>query len=442
MIILSLLILIAGCTPQSDEPAGEAADGDTTAVPPTTLYPPTATATETAVPTSTLTPTATKPPSPASTPAPTATDTPSPAPKPTMTPLAVQIGPFRRVGPVPDVGLHRLHIDSHGRLYLIADSIMQFDDENWTPYLDNFEGHFVGIDADGRVWTRNESGTQVAAWNGESWQTYGAEAGWLPVEEALFAPVPRQNIVVDAHGRTWLVTAADTRVLEAGVWTIHNADTMGLPLPDNPDSSWPTFTIAAIGNNVWVGQCHWSGPGPVGGNGAAVFDGAQWTTIYDKGCVNGIVSANSGEIWFNLGGALGKVNPSDGQVNIYPPPELDSGWYGFAEALFVDADGRPWPVLAVCGGASCYNGIDSFRVETDDQWTKVLPDLEEPYLQIIAAAGTTWVFVPGQIMQLTAGELQPVADLNVFLEDVVVEEDGRLWFVVVEENGRSLWTHP
>ena len=70
----------------------------------------------------------------------------------------------------------------------------------------------------------------------------------------------------------WLVTSSDVRSFDGQNWTVYSAEEMGLPLPDNPEDQWATFTLAISPQEdiIWVGQCFWIGPGPSGGSGVSI----------------------------------------------------------------------------------------------------------------------------------------------------------------------------
>lgn len=53
------------------------------------------------------------------------------------------------------------------------------------------------------------------------------------------------------------------------------ADQMGLPLPVDLENERSVYSIAHMEqtNTIWVGQCLWLPPGPVGGHGVVVYNG-------------------------------------------------------------------------------------------------------------------------------------------------------------------------
>ncbi len=403
--------------------------------------------------------------SPTATPiAPIATHTGSPAlptraaspETPTHTPTPVIAGPFSSVplpAGFPYETLTILQASPDGRLWLRSgQTILVLADEVWSIYLADFSGKLLGLDSTGRAWVVNESGSEIAAWDGNEWRTFGEAEGWVLLEDYGDGRTP-VGIVSDHMDQVWLGTGQDVRMFDGSQWRIFTAEDMGLP-PRSEGDLLATFTVAFLENagGVWVGSCYWTGPGPDGGPGVLRFDGASWRRAgaeVSSGCTTAIQGDDQGRVWIGLNGDLWRFDPASGEWTQFTSPDSPMGgssFFNWVPVIVLDAADEPWVEALVCGGGGC-GGEILYRVR-EGTWIQIM-EMNSHYFRklVFDAAGTPWLFVeayswddvPGQIYRVVDDQLELVAQMRLRAVDVTVDLLGRVWFVVEGEQGLQLW---
>ncbi|MEA3339114.1 MAG: hypothetical protein U9R15_04025 [Chloroflexota bacterium] len=395
------------------------------------------------------------------------TITPTPTLAPTFTPIlrtpiptpileSATVGPFRSVAAVDDVlpgNFERLHASADGALWLITDQgVAKLVDDTWTTYLTDFVGALAGIDAIGRIWVVSEDTTQIAAlrqaqgaaWDGDSWTAYGADAGWTPIPlKEWYGDVGWGQS--DELGRFWLATSQDVRLFDGERWTVFTPEDMGMG-EVGPEEQWATFAlrVSKSTGDVWVGECDWCGPGPFGGQGARWFDGQVWRgadSPVGSGCATVIEEDSAGRIWLGVDEILWRYDPASGEWAEFAPPESPVEWerFGFAHAIALDPADDPWPMLVLCSGASCYGNLVHYHLR-DGVWTQigeVIPYPEALQKLLFDADGTPWLFWGG-IYRIAGGAPELAATL--YVRSAAVDGAGRVWFVAYYQGRDVLWT--
>jgi hypothetical protein len=433
LVSLTLLLAVA-CRPAATPP-------------PTTTSSsiPTSKATLTNTPSPTNTP---FPPAPTPTPRPTRTPHPTGTPKPTLTPTLTPTplpDIFRPVIPIDEESLgnsRELHTSPDGTLWLITEqSVARLLDDTWSVYLSDYAGHVAGIDATGRVWVISEDNSQISAWDGGSWTVYGAEEGWTPLADTWYHYASGGQS--DAMGRLWFGTSQDVRVFDGERWTVIPPEGMGMGPPMN---EWlgGEFKVSILNSGaVWVLECDWGGPGPFGGRGARWFDGTTWhgaDSPVASGCATVITEDDAGRVWMGVEENVWRYDPASGAWAKFAPPEPPiEGRFGFLEHLAVDSSGDPWPMIVICGGASCYGKIALYHVH-DGVWTQI-GDVAEYDIQwgpIFDADGTPWVFWDdGSVYRIVQDTPELMSSL--YARSAVVDGSGRVWFLAWYDGRAWLW---
>jgi WD40 repeat protein len=386
---------------------------------------------------------------------PTPTPTPpGPSPMPTLDLEALSTGPFRPVVTVDDVleedfWYLNLHVTPDGTVWLYSKrQVAVLRDDAWSMYMAGFAGTVIGIDDAARVWAVNEDFTEISVWNGAYWVDYDAEDGWTPIEEIEYAWQPvRQGVHTDRAGRTWIATARDVRVFDGERWTVFTRQDMGMAPLEYPDEE-NIFSITILEGDpeVWVGECDWAGPGPMGGQGARWFDGQNWQgadTPIGQGCAGPIAQDSAGRVWIGVEGVLWQYDPASGWAS-FEPPELEPPWdqlrIGVVLSLSLDASDDPWVSFLTCGGASCDSPVLLYHLH-DGAWTCI----EETGVgwftgggyAVFDVAGANWLF--REVVYLLEGdELEPVAALPP--QDIAVDAAGHIWLLARYEGQGWLWT--
>jgi hypothetical protein len=454
IIFVSLILLLAiACIPTATPlptnipisvPTSEVTSTSTPS-PTNTILPPTNTFSP-----STLTPmpTLTRTPRPTKTPKPTATPLPTPIPLPDI---------FRQVAPIDKELLgngRELHASPDGMLWLITEKgVARLVDGAWNVYLSDYTGKLAGIDGSGRVWVVSEDGSEISAWDGApspdgapsgdggDWTTYGADAGWTPLVESWYYYASGGQS--DALGRLWFGTSQDVRVFDGERWIVITPADMGMG-PPTRDGLEIVFGVTVLESGaVWVRECEWGGPGPFGGRGVRWFDGATWhgaDSPVASGCATEIAEDEAGNVWMGVEENLWRYDPASGAWTEFTPPEPPiEGRFGFLDNLAVDPSGDPWPMIVICGGASCYGNIALYHVH-GGVWNQV-GDVEDYDLQwgpVFDADGTPWVIWDGDVCRIVEDTLELMAPL--YARSAITDNSDRIWFLAWYGGQDWLWT--
>jgi hypothetical protein len=407
----------------------------------------TSTSTPSLTPTSTSIPLTLTPTSrPTKTPTPTATPTPTPVPLPEM---------FHRVIPADEVfgGIGRLYSSPDGELWAITEEgVARLEGGSWNLYLTDYTGRLAGIDGSGRVWVVSGDGSEISAWygapspdgapsgDGGSWTTYGTDAGWTPLTESWYHYA--HGGYSDALGRLWFATSQDVRVFDGERWIVFSPEDMGMGPPVGEDLDI-VFGVAILeSGTVWVRECEWGGPGPFGGRGVRWFDGS-WhgaDSPVASGCATAIAEDGAGNVWLGVEEYLWRYEPASGAWTEFAPPEPPiDGRFGFLHNLAVDPSGDPWPMIVICGGASCYGSVALYRVR-DGVWNQIGGVAEYDGTQrgpLFGADGTPWVFWGWGVYRIVEDTPELMAPL--YARSIVMDGSGRVWFLAWYEGRDWLW---
>lgn len=401
---------------------------------------------QTQKPTETITPkpaasqTPTRTITPTNTPTPTHIITPTRTPTPTLPPPQGVFLPFTSIVAVLPGTVTGLYATVDGALWLVTDrGVANLVDATWNVYSADFAGKLVSVDEVGRVWVLNEDASEISAWDGETWAVFDQDAGWIPLVD-WFINVNWGE--VDGSGRLWLTTSQDVRVFDGERWEVYIPEDMGMGPPEFDDLvSDFVVNVLEESDEVWVGECDWGGPGPFGGRGVRWFDGETWqgaNSPVASGCVTVIEEDSSGLVWVSLEGDLWRYTPTSGNWTRFSPPEPeDANRYGFATAITLDAVGDPWPIMAPCGGASCFIGVVSFHVN-NGVWTQIAGREEYgPQRVVFGEDSTPWLFIDVGVYRVV--EDVPRLASELFVQHLAVDAQGKVWVVAWHDDIEYLW---
>lgn len=387
-------------------------------------------------------------PTPEPTVSPSPTHTPLTTPTPTATPAALVLPDLLRpVAAIEDVApgtFSRLYPLPDGALWLITDqAVAKLVDSTWTVYLSHFTGELASIDAVERVWVVSEDTSAISAWDGSSWTAYAAGEGWTALDDDAYRYAGGARS--DGSGRFWLPTAQDVRLFDGASWTVFTPQDMGMGEPPCEDCV-PSFGVTVLkgSGEIWVAECEWSGPGPIGGRGVRWFDGQTWQgadSPVASGCATVIEEDSSGNVWLGVEAELWRYDPGAGDWTRFTPadePPFGALRYGVVIDCVLDPFDEPWVTLRLCYGASC--DTDVLYHLRDGVWTQITQD--PGYVVhnrlVFDATGTPWLFWQGGVYRVTGDVPQSLVDL--FAQSVVVDASGQVWFVARYEGRDVLWT--
>ena len=368
------------------------------------------------------------------------------APSVSPTPNSLTSGPFKMVLPIDAITtdtVESLISTSNGSLWLITrEMIIRILENEPEVYLSDYPGKFVGLDDLGRVWVVSEDTSEISAWDGKTRTTFGADNGWTPLNENSFWQV--YNGVGDIDGGFWLPTSQDVRYFDGKNWVVFSRQELGMEPPVYEDLM-PRFMVkVAKSGTVWVGECDWGGPGPFGGGGLRWLEDGTWqgvTSPAASGCVNAYIEDQLGRVWVGIDSNLWRYDPASGDWLEFgtPPTPIKDTRFGYFVSLALDPDEEIWPVLDLCGGASCYGSSVLYHLR-DAQWNQVgeVAEYDDRHWgPIFDNAGTGWLGWQGGIYRIkndTPELVSPIAGRFGTVDGI-----GRIWFVAELEGKETLW---
>jgi hypothetical protein len=309
-------------------------------------------------------------------------------------------------------------------------------------YLTDEEGEIAGIDSAGRVWVVSEDAAQISAWNGQAWSTYGAEAGWTQLADDYYRYV--RGGQSDPLGRVWFATSQDVRSFDGDQWSVYSPQEMGMQPPTGEDLMADFEVTVLRSGAVWISECDWGGPGPFGGRGVRWLEDGIWqgaSAPVASGCAIAIAEDNAGRVWAGVDSSLWRYDPATGAWEEFAAPEspITEMHFGFIDSLSVDASDTVWPVLVLCGGASCFGNCALYHLE-GERWTQVgeTGEYDSGYWgPLFDASAGAWVYWAGGMYQIKENSPELVSPLAGRLG--AVDKGGRLWLVAPEQGRDMLW---
>lgn len=317
-----------------------------------------------------------------------------------------------------------------------------------TPLLLPDSATVINVDDQNTIWYIEAGDDHLYAWDGHNTpQTFGVEQGWTPVTEP--GTLIGQPIIATGATELWLATGQDVRRFDGQTWTVFSRELMLMAPSDNEDFG-QVFALAysPLTKTVWVGECDWGGPGPVGGGGVRWFDGTLWhgaDSPVATGCATGSAEANNGHIWIALDANLWRFDPADSSWLAFTPPTPDDiPRPGYVRELVLDHRGHPWTLFSLCGGASCDNGFMLYRL-ANEQWTPAAaPSFDIPRF-LFSQTGELYLFSDGQLLSGNPDNgLEPVADFALMVAAATVDPQNTLWLIARPDPDQpwALWYQP
>lgn len=388
------------------------------------------------------------------------TPTSSLVPPPTHTPVSivtlppVDSGLFQRVvslhEPLPNLYEEvQVRALADGLVWVItSQSVARWNGQAWDPVFSIEEDKLADVDESGRLWLFQQDADEIAVWQDGQWTTYGAESGWTKARASTagwWVPKP-WRVTIGKDGTVWLPTEADVRQFDGQRWTIHTLEEMGFPSLEWGETGI-VHQIALIegGAQVWVGECQYSGPGPMSSPGVRWFDGTSWSGAdapVGPTCVSVVDVDRTGNVWLGAQDALWRYEPASQKWTSFLLPQSSRLGYNFTYTrdLIVDHFGDIWVILQYCGGASCDTISRLHRIHAGE-WSQVLEtqDWFTPLKQLaLDGSGQGWLFWDGTVYKLSGDEMVPEAALAA--RGVHISPDGRVWMVAGYEDHADLWS--
>ncbi len=384
---------------------------------------------------------------------PTRTFVPLPVLTTTATQLPDETPFFRRITSLPNI---KLDTYSHVQVRALADgsvwiitnqSVLRWNTQAWEEILSGSEDMLAAVDDNGRLWVLGQATSTITAWQDGQWMTYAADSGWMdaglpPMEGWTLTP---WSFYSGVEGKLWVPMANDVRAFEDERWTSYSLDDMGFaPMEMEDIGIVHSISVAKDGTEVWVGECYYSGPGPMGGGGVRWFDGTTWHGAdlpVGSSCVSAIQQDSAEDVWLGTYEIIWRFESSTQSWTEYPLPEsllLDYN-FAYAQQLIIDQNGDLWAIMQMCGGASCGGSSNLYRLH-DGEWSLIIDaqSWSVPLMQLaLDGSGQGWLFGDGKVYQLEAEFINQVASMDA--RGVGVDPDGRIWVLAGSENNVALW---
>ena len=391
-------------------------------------------------PTSTLKPTSTLPP------------TDIPAPTTTATPLVVDISPFHGISSLVDLlgdstGEVQVRALADDSVWIITNqTVMHWDGQAWEVVLDESEELLAAVDDGEQLWVLRQDTSEISTWQDGQWRAYAADSGWTgvgPFEVNWWAIAP-WRVYTGAGGRLWLPMERDVRAFDGNEWTVYTLEDMGFPLPEMEDIGIVHYLITVKDSEeVWVGECYYSGPGPMGGGGVRWYDGQTWygedAPIGSK-CVSALAVDDIGDVWLGASDSVWHYEHGVQSWTEYHLPEELLSDYNFTHPrqLIVDQAGDVWVSMQMCGGASCDVRANLYRIH-DGEWSWIIDSEYWGYSfkqLVLDGNGQGWLFWDGMFYQLNDKSLELIT--SIAARGVDVSPEGNIWVIAGSEDDASL----
>jgi hypothetical protein len=354
-------------------------------------------------------------------------------------------GPVRMVVLLPPELLGEvteLRVDTSDAVWVLTSrGYGTWRDGEWTVQLAESNHTLIGVDDAGRMWLFiEEEGGQIYVWDGTSEPQLAP--GWVTVD--FPDELAGRGLLTGSDGRIWLATNHDVRVFDGAEWLVFTLDDLDIPPP--PDEYMPTaFKLKQVDESgqMWLGECTWGGPGPMGGGGVRWFDGQVWQgaeSAVGAGCTIAIEEDNLGRVWVGVDADLWRYDSSTGDWTHFAPPEAPDGYrFLYISEIVLGPDGEPWVVFPLCGGASCVGDGIRYRLHKGvwDQIGDVNPD--ERQVLAFDSVGTPWLLGKGVYRLDEDGSREPAAAL-LAVQAVSVDAEGTIWVAGWQEDtDMALW---
>jgi hypothetical protein len=336
---------------------------------------------------------------------------------------------------------------------ITSQGALRWDNQTWEAMLSENEGGLASVDDRGRLWALLLNAGEIATWLNGDWATYGAESGWTEAPTSaemswwtLASGMPASwRAYSDASGMVWLPTSRDVRLFDGENWSLYTLEDMGFPPPEMEDLG--VIHLLAMGRDgadVWVGECYYGGPGPMGGQGVRWFDGETWREAdapVGQTCVSAITADPAGNVWLGAHGSVWRYGYADQSWTEFSLPKELLGDFNFAYSrqLVVDGNGDAWVMMELCGGASCSGPVQVYRIH-EGEWSLIIdaPYWDRPIKHLaVDGSGQGWLFWDGEVYRLGGESLESAA--SIMARGVGVSPDGKVWVAAEEEGGAALW---
>ena len=356
--------------------------------------------------------------------------------------------PFARYPGFDGGSIDRLQPAGDGQVWAVSPHLVaRWDGTDWAEVVESPDDLIVGVDDQGVIWAVTEDGASIQAWEAGTWQIYGEAEGWAPVIVDDPYSYGRPLLETDSAGHIWYPTGQDVRRFDGQTWITYTLADLNMD-PFEPEEGYPHQFIVHIlpgSPEVWLTECNWIGPGPIGDRGVRWFDGQAWqgsNSGPQEGCSYVMTAGPDGSVWTNVDDKLWKRSAQGSWQSYDLPadPNLFRRPAGLLD-MVTDPNGQLWAILLGCGGAAC-ELEQPYRFDTNGGGWQLIEgnDPNDYHLRfVVDSDGAVWLFSFNLgVLRVTGNALEPVFELPA-VRHPLLTEDGRIWFVSYHEGDDWLW---
>ncbi len=341
----------------------------------------------------------------------------------------------------------QLHVLANDSIWIISSqSAIHWDGQEWEIVLPETAGKLVSVDDRGNLWVMPQDTSEIETWQDGQWTTYDEDSGWTsmgPFINNWWAPV-LWSVYIDGGRTIWVPMEQEVRSFDGSKWKTYSLEDMGFPLPEMEDVGIVlNLTTLEDSSELWVGECYYSGPGPMGGGGVRWFGGESWHAVdapISSGCVSVLTFDQAGNFWLGVSENVWRYDhTSQSWTEHSLPADLLSGFnFTHPRQIIVDQADDVWIGEQMCGGASCDGQANLYRIH-NEEWSLIIDAAywSSSFKQLVLDGnGQGWLFWEGMFYQLDDTPLKPITSITA--RGVDVSPDGSIWVVAGSGEDASL----
>jgi hypothetical protein len=151
-----------------------------------------------------------------------------------------------------------------------------------------------------------------------------------------------------------------------------------------------------------------------------------------------VASSPNGTVWVGLNAEVFAFDAATGEWTAHAAPTPPEGQrFGSVASLTLDPAGRPWPLLTLCGGASCGTGWVRYRLGDDDTWNLVDETRDSPQSLYFDIAGAAWLLSTAGVKRAAGDQLQAAGEMQALAS--AIDATGQIFLVGEQAGDLALW---
>jgi hypothetical protein len=124
-------------------------------------------------------------------------------------------------------------------------------------------------------------------------------------------------------------------------------------------------------------------------------------------------------------------------LTLQPPAPPTGGRFGEVADIAIAHAVRPWPLMTICGGASCAVGNVRYQVAEDGTWSQV-GEVSDAFQSVwFDIAGAGWLLSEAGVWRVWDGQAQAAGNLRVV--GAAQDSAGQIFVVAERDSEMALW---